>query len=431
MSSVIQGQFGWDNSPFVNAMADAEKIAQKGATNVQNKFLSIFKRSPNMRAERAFSGLAQSLASGDIAGGIESITARMTGLGLIAGVAIGAGVAIFIKFKEQIDAAREASEALEAQLIKRPTSNVAKLSGEGIQQELQTRQKLIEDAEKKNAESGTASKIWAGLQQPISALTGGLVNTGAEEASKKRLQGEQTINQVISENKELMQAQSALISEMVTQKSMELAGDERGARISQIMLDTEQKRAALKNAGTTNRAFESADEGLSQNAELMITAENKRVAIKEQSLVIEEKMAKLIRGGLSTDEQKKVRAGLELKMLDSQISSEDSPIKKRALQLQRQQKENEIRAMGRPSGPSNPFAFGTTANRDFESDQGGFGTIAQRSKETADANQFGSLGNASMLRGESPLSAAQSQNAEVVAAIKEGNEITRKAWLTP
>lgn len=431
-AGTIQGTFGWDNAPFVNAMNEAEKIAQKGASNVQNKFLSIFKRSPNMRAERAFSGLAQSLASGDIAGGIESITARMTGLGVVAGVAIGAGVAIFMKFKEQIDAAKEAHAQLEQEMLKRPISVVTKLSSEGMEQALQKREQLADEVRKKTEASATASQ---GMQiaQNVANLLGmpfGSHLDFADKGQKERIQAQKDVNKSEVEAKEIMLAQAEVLEQIGRQKRIELSGDERNANIAKIMLETEQARAALQAKGVTNKAFNEADEALSANAELMITAEKRRADIKEQSLAIEEKMAKLIRGGLSTDEQKKVRAGLELKMLDSQIGSEESPIKKRALQLQRQQKENEIRGMSKPAA-SNPFAFGTAANRNFESDQGGFGTIAQRSKETADASQFGSLGNASMLRGESPISAAQSPNAEVVAAIKEGNEITRKAWLTP
>lgn len=417
MSGTIQGTFGWDNAPFVNAMADAERIAQRGANNVQSKFLSIFKRSPNMRAERAFSGLAQSLASGDIAGGIESITARMTGLGVVAGVAIGAGVAIFMKFKEEIDSAREASEALDAQLLKRPTSNVSKLSSEGIQQELQTRQKLIEDAEKKAAGSSTASKIWAGLQSPIAALTGGLVNTGAEEADKKRLETDKTINKTIAENKELMLAQSALISEMVTQKSMELSGDERGARIAQIMLETEQKRAALRLSGITNKAFESSDESLSRNAELMIQAENKRADAKERSMAVEEKIAKLIRGGLTPADEKKVRAGLELQGITNQLSGENSPQQRRALLLQKAQKENEIRSFNKPEISANPFQENTISSRDFE-----------RAQESQKFNsQFAGL---NLTQKEKDLKEpAQTESSEVVAAVKEGNDIMREVWM--
>lgn len=431
-AGIIQGTFGFDNTPFINAMNDAEKIAQKGANNVQNKFLSIFKRSPNMRAERAFSGLAQSLASGDIAGGIEAITARMTGMGIVAGVAIGAGVAIFMKFKEQIDAAKEAHSQLEQEMLKRPISVVTKLSSEGMEQALQKREQLAEDVRKKTEASGFGSNIIESLQAPLAFLTQGKFGSfGDSKGQKERIQAQQDVNKSEVDAKDIMLAQAGVIETIGRQKRMELSGDEHALNISKIMLETEQARAALQSKGVTKAAFDKSDEALSANAELMISAENKRAGIKEQSLAIEEKMAKLIRGGLSTEEQKKVRAGLELKMLDSEIGSEQSPIKKRALQLQRQQKENEIRSMSKPPTPANPFAFGTAANRNFESEQGGFGTIAARSKEAADANQFGTLSNAAMLRGESPMKAAsQATIADVVDVIEDTNEIIRKAWLS-
>jgi hypothetical protein len=423
-AGTIQGEFGWSNSPLIAGMRDAENIASKGAANVQNKFASIFKRSPNMRAERAISGSLQAFASGDIAGGIQDITSRMTGLGLAAGVAIGAGVAIFEKFREQIVATRKAHEALEEEMIKRPVSGVVGLSESGMSQALERRQKLAADLTEQSQH-----RFGSELKETFESLMNapGVANF-SKTTGKERLGVETDLSKASSENKEIMKSRAQLAQKLVDLKSQELFGDEHAARIGMIMAETEQKRAELKQQGLTHVAFQIADKAAQTQGGVALAVENKREESKERSLAIEEKMTRLTRLGLKPEDQRKVRAGLELKDLDQQIAGETDPMRKRILVEKRGEKENEIRAAN-PQEAGNPFAFGTTAARNWESDQGGFGTIAERSKETENAGSFGSLAQSAALRGESPMGKAT--DPAVVKVLNEIKTIVSQAWLTP
>lgn len=397
-----------DASPFRQELGNTEQVVNNGAARMQSRFASIFKRSPNMRAERALQGLFQSLAQGDIAGGIESIAHRMTGLGLAAAIGIGAGVAIFVKFKEQIDATRKAHEVLQAE-IRKPLSIVTSLSSEGMEQALQSRKKLEEDLTEKSGKR-FGSEIKEAFQSIVAAdLPGSDANPG-DASGRRRLGIEQDLNKSIAQRKEIMMAQSDLAVSLLGIRRQELGGDERQAHIAKIVLETEQARAALKEKGLTRKAFDKADEALSENAELMIKAENKRVAAKERNLAIEEKMAGLINKGLKPEDQKKVREGLELQDINKQLSNPaTNSEERRNLLLQKTQKENELRGFAKPEEGQNPYQFGTLSGRDFE-----------RNQDSAKFNsQFSGFG---MSQEQKDLKGPANPNAEVVTAVNQVTE---------
>src|SRR4029453_10149421 len=76
----------------------------------------LFRRSPTARAERAFTALAAGLSTGSVAAGVQTFAASLCGLGLAAGVGIGAAIAIFGKFREQVAATDQATRKLGNQL---------------------------------------------------------------------------------------------------------------------------------------------------------------------------------------------------------------------------------------------------------------------------------------------------------------------------
>lgn len=409
-AGTIQGVFGWDNSPVIAGMAESERVVNRGASNIQNRLTGIFKRSPNMRAERAFSGLFQSLASGDIAGGIESVTNRMTGLGLVAGVAIGAGVAIFVKFKEQIDATREAHAALEMEMTKHPVSNVSRLSEEGMTSALNTRQKLLEDSSKK-AEHTLGSELAEAGKSTLPFFFG--KGEGKDRTDQQKLE-----NKAGAEAKQIMADRAALAASLVNIEAARLQGYEREANISKIVLQAEQQRAALAGSGVSHAAYEKGEEAISRNAELQIKAEDDRAKMKERSLVVEEKMAKLIRQGLSAEDQRKVRAGLELETINKQLESEKSQPLRRGLLLQKAQKENELRAMAGPQDQGNPFNQGSLSARDWE-----------RQQDSMKFNsQFAGFG---MSQQEQDRKGPAAPNAEVVTEVAKTNELLKQIFLKP
>lgn len=400
----IQGVFGWqvDNPALVAGLRQSEAIVTRNAGSMQSKVLDIFKRSPHMRAERALSGLFESLASGNIAGGIQSISSRMTGLGLIAGVAIGAGVAIFAKFREQIIASREAHEALEHEITSHPLTIVTKLSDEGMAQALQKRQQLVADAAKKGGKTLGSELLEAG-RSTLPFFFG-------HEQGEKRMEDVKAETAALEEGKQIMIARANLAMELTNIESARLSGHEREANVAKILLDTEQKRNALASSGVTKKAFDIGDEALSRNAEIMIDAENKRAAGKERNLALEEKMANLIKGGLKPEEQKKVRANLELQSIEAQLNTETNPETRRNLLLQKTQKQNELRGFAKPEEGENPFQLGTISAREFE-----------RSQESMKFNsQFASFG---LTQQQQDLKAKpENQNQAVVDAVNKVTE---------
>ena len=99
----IRARFSVDTSGLSSAemkMREFEKTIQ-----------GLFRRDPGRRAEFAISGAIQNLTSGNVVGAIESITSKMGGMGLIAGVALGA---ITAGIKKVIDINREWNKTLEA-----------------------------------------------------------------------------------------------------------------------------------------------------------------------------------------------------------------------------------------------------------------------------------------------------------------------------
>lgn len=396
-----------DASPFRQELSNTEQVVTRGASNMQNKFASIFKRSPNMRAERAISGSLQAFASGDIAGGIESITNRMTGLGLVAGVAIGAGVAIFMKFRDQIVATREAHAALEMEMTKHPLSVVSKLSTEGLSQALETRQKLLETAAEKSKHT-FGSELGEAF---TSTLAFGGRNEGKERVDQQKLE-----NQASVENKEIMMKRAELAEKLAAIERMRETSGEHIANLAKINLKLEEEQAALKGKGLSAAAFRKEDAALVDTAQRAIGHEDKRAASKERSLAIEEKIANLVKKGLKPEDEKKVRAGLELGSINEALKGETDVDARRSLMLQKTQKENELRGMAGPD-QSNPFTQGSLSARDWE-----------RNKDSAGFNSnFASFG---LTQQQQDTKGPAAPNAEVVTEVSKTNELLRQIFLS-
>lgn len=427
----LETEITGDEGAFVNAINRAEKRAATFAGRAQASFTQAFRRTPNMRAERALSGFTQSLASGDIAGGIEAITGRMTGFGLVAGVAIGAGVAVFVKFKEKIDEARHAHEALESEFIKHPVSNAAQLSVQGIQQAIDRRQKLSEELQKKSTAASLGSELAAGLQAPLAFLTQGKFGSfGDSDAEKERVAAVKDLNRATIETNQLMLAQAKTEALIVDIQRQQLTGDSLQGKIAENVLKMRQKIAALKDEGLSTEAFGIREKAIRDEADLETGKDRRAIKSAEARLSTEEKIAKLARiEGTTPLQQKQFKVAEEIKGLDALIKIEENPMAQRALKLERFQKENELRTLSPRETNPNKFAFGTIANRQFEEDQGGFGTLAGRNRDTSDPNVFGSLANSAMNRGESPMAAQQSMSAQLLKEQQTTNELIRQAWL--
>src|SRR5260370_19601132 len=89
--------------------------------SISDRLTALFRRPAGVevgeiRAERALSGFFAQLTSGNIPGAIESITYRLTGLGLAAGVGIGIAAIAIAKFGREIVEAQHSAKNLEKEL---------------------------------------------------------------------------------------------------------------------------------------------------------------------------------------------------------------------------------------------------------------------------------------------------------------------------
>lgn len=397
----IESTLGFNDANFTRGIERAEKRAQTFSARVEKNFIGIFKRDPSQRAENAVTNLIGDISSGNTGRGLAEFAGRISGLGIVAGIGIGAAITVFQKFKGEIDETRKAGDALRAELRK-PMSITTSLSVEGMDKALQSRQKLAEDLQEKSQK-----RFGSELAEMFQSMVAGPGITG-KNIGADRLQNERDLNKTIVDNKTIMQAQADLAARLVSIKREEAFGDENVARIRKIQLDTDQARAALKTQGLTRKAFETADTALLANEELALKIENKRAATKKTSLETEEKMARLIKGGLKSEDQKKVRAGIELEVLNKEIAAEKDPGRKRVLELEKANRENELRSFGKPKGDD------------------GFGSISRRNAEMNDPAVFGSLGYNAAQRGET--SKEKSPTAEVVNEVKRVGDLIEKYW---
>lgn len=412
-AGTIQGEFGWSNAGLITGMKEAEGIATRGAKSIEGKIASLFKRDPTQRAERAIGGFVERLAGGDVAGGIQALTGSMSAFGLAAGVAIGAGIGLFIKFKEQIDSAREAHNALQDEMIRRPLSLTGKMSTEGMTQALEARQKLSEEARKKTEASSFGRELLEAGKSTLPFFFGG---RGKEDA--ERVQTQKDVNRAEAESKQIMLDRVKLASSLVAIETARVSGYEREANISKIVLDAEQKRAALQGSGVSREAFDLGDEAISRNAELQISLENKRAEAKERSLAIEERMANLVKRGATAEDQRKIRAGLELDAINEQLKKETSEPARRELLLKKTQKENELRGMRKPGGDENPFEAGTMSATNWERNA----ELQRRETERLSLN---------MTQEQRDLKKPKEKDQEVVKETKRVGDLIEKYWGQP
>lgn len=328
-----------DDADYQRVMRRAGETAD-GFTNRINRasegFQSLFKRTPGRRAQLALTGLASSIASGDIEGGLAQIAHRMTGLGLAAGVGIGVAAALFAKFHKQIEETEAAHEALRLEMVKHPLSNITSLSGEGMEHALQTRQKLVEDLQQKS-EHTLGSELFAGLQGVNPKYAFGAV----EESEKERLQTQLDINRATVEGKQIMLAHASLMERMVGIRQQELEGDSEIAAMAKATLETDQQRAALKGKNLSRAAFEIEDRALQDNLALQRRQIEEQHRSARARIAMETHLADFQNKHGDGIETKRERLKGEIGFLKQQIQDEGDPEKRGRLILERKEKENE------------------------------------------------------------------------------------------
>jgi hypothetical protein len=136
-SPELKGKISLDPSEFIQG---ATRVTDS-AKGIQGELENLFRRTGDIRPERALTGFIENLTGGNVAGAIESVTTRMTGLGLAGGAAVGAvgaGVGFLIKNIHEFDAALKDAQR---------TSKEAPLAGaaqEQIQEHVDATLKALE-----------------------------------------------------------------------------------------------------------------------------------------------------------------------------------------------------------------------------------------------------------------------------------------------
>lgn len=237
-TGTIQGTFGWSNEPLARGMREAEALAARGASNVSKKFESLFKRSPGRRAELAVSGLVSDLTTGNLAGAVTNFGERLSGLGLAAGVGIGAGIALFVKMREQILEANKAESALRGELAK-PVSLQGGLNPEGITQQIEAIEKTTAEFATKSDTIGQKLKN-LGRDVALSFVSG---RSGTSGVSALGDQAE--IAAGVKRESDLSTARANAELRIVEARRTGLTLSEREGELQKIALEAQQKRSKL------------------------------------------------------------------------------------------------------------------------------------------------------------------------------------------
>jgi len=273
MAGTIQGSFGWDNSPFVAGMQQAEQAAQRSTTSIGDKFQGLFRRSKSLRAEHAVRGFAQDLAGGDVTGAITSLAGHMTGLGLAAGIGVGVAVGIFGKLKTSIDETIKVHEALTKELSK-PVAIQKALAPEEIA-------KQADAAEKAVAPLIAQNRTW---RDSIVSTWKAWSAFGSRNLPGAVAQRETEIGTGVGRASELRKAEADAMTKVVALRAKTLTLSEREGEISKVKLESEQKQAALK-LESTNRlaAVARGDPGVRKDPNERANLEQKIAAIQRDT----------------------------------------------------------------------------------------------------------------------------------------------------
>lgn len=310
---------GLNTASFTAGLNEAERKSQ----SFEGRVAGLFKRSPLQRAERAFSEFAVNLSTGNVAQGVAGFAAKLSGLGLAAGVGIGAAVGFFLKLKGQLDATAKSLAAVNAELAK-PLEIQSQLGVEGITAQITALDKALTDlAEKRKS---LASRIQAagvrgapetfdemaffrGERQPPT------IRTTEEETAQER--GQKRIHALRLAD---VEAEKSLVNihALSTQFS------EKEAALEKNRIEAEQKRAALrlKFGADPREAKNLHDELLNISRDEKLSADEieRKAALKQKELDIDKDIAALALRGVSTEDQKVSKLERELALIQEQLS---------------------------------------------------------------------------------------------------------------
>lgn len=416
----IESVLSFNDAAFTRGIENAEKRAATFSQRVEKNFIGIFKRDPSQRAENAVSNLIGDITSGNTARGLAQFAGRISGLGIIAGVGIGAAIDIFDKLRDSVIETRKAHEVLRMQMLK-PMALVGGLSAEGISQQAGQLDKAIQDLKEKQS---TFSHTFTNLLSDVFQRKGGLASTpdfgqaGLDEANE--------LNKAHQRLTETQKERGRVEFELANARKS-TSKDETQRALTELYFKSRQAESAIRLEG--GKGVEDRLQAVKIEEERLTDEIVHRSEVREQEFKTAEKLLKLQRSNVPDDKKKALAAAISLDAINQQLASPDIGVsEKRSLTLQKLKGENELRDL--TQNTRNKFAFGTIAARDAENEQG-FGSIAQRNRDTDDASVFGSLGANAMNRGERPQEQSGNILQTIASELQKLTALTTQVWATP
>jgi len=336
-------------------------------------------------------------------------------------VAIGAGVEIFSKLKESVDEVSAARNKLDVQM-RRPLNIVGNLSSGDLKQSIQSLGADIDDLQKK--ESTFAHGFINIFKDIASSKDARLLDLG-----KSGIKDQEELSAAIAHRQQLEKRGGR--NELVRQNVIAgIGNDPKRVALAEARLKIENEIAAIqagpqdKGARDKIAALQVQGDQLDKNYKL-----NKEAA--SQDFEDAKKLLQIKRLNASPEAERKLEAGLKLQATNRQLERTDlSPEERRSLTLQKLSEENDVRQFKpKDTTPKNPFAYGTIANRNFEDENGRWGSLATQDKETNDPTAYGSLAYNAVQRGEAPLPPDKAnESAQVVEELRKLTGLFEQAW---
>lgn len=321
----IESTLGFNDAQFTRGIERAEKRAATFSQRVERNFVGMFKRDPSQRAENAVSNLIGDITSGNTSRGLAQFAGRISGLGIIAGVGIGAAIDIFDKLRTSVLEVREAHDQLDKQMSK-PLS-LTSIDGLGS---------AIDNLQKKqNTFSHSFTNTLFEVSAAITGTGGELGLTGMRET--------QEISEAISKRQsaERLRGRNELVRANVL---ADLGDDPKRKALAEMRFKFDQQRDALRGSpdkGTQERlkALDIEQEQAEKNFKL-----NK--AQRSEEFEDAKKLATLKRMNLTPEREKEVANALKLEATKRKLAGKDlSPEERDNLKLQQFSLETEAQML--------------------------------------------------------------------------------------
>jgi hypothetical protein len=361
--------------PIVNSLNGASKSAQ----TFEGRLAGLFKRDPTAKAQRAFTGLAADLSSGNVAQGVAGFASRMSSLGLAAGVGIGAAIGIFQKFRGQAQETEKAISAVNKELAK-PLSAQIGLGASALSDSIEAGNKALDNLIEKRRTIGSklaeAGQIEFERQRETRLEpTAPIPDTGLwsrireqfRQAGELEMQRQGTMKpppgtiedrfrtnaQVQAEFEERLRKSSSARADSevkaVEAKIKGLTTSELDAKLALNALGAEKERSAIILQESQRRVRPGTDQledirnmskrlgAVRELAQAQDTATIEAAGNKSRQIAAEQNLANMAAEGVSIEDQKIARLQTELGLIQDQLAFNTQLTNEQKAQLQLQQ----------------------------------------------------------------------------------------------